>query len=76
MDEQSVGYVELESRAIESVGYHPPSRAMRVQFRSSGRTYEYAGVPRHVFEGLIRAESRGRYFAHHVRDRYPARMVD
>lgn len=71
----SLGHIELDSRAIESVGYHPPTRTLRVQFRAGGRTYEYANVPQSAFDSLMRADSRGRYFALHIRDRYASRVV-
>jgi hypothetical protein len=43
-------------------------------FRSGG-IYEYAGVPRDVYDELMSAPSKGRYFAACVRDRYPATRV-
>jgi hypothetical protein len=38
----------------------PPYRRLWVRF-TSGATYSYDGVPRDVFEGLLRASSAGHY---------------
>jgi hypothetical protein len=37
--------------------------------------YSYAGVPQGTFEWLLRAPSKGGYFARMINDRYPYRDV-
>ena len=36
-----------------------------------GPAYDYCGVPEAVFNGLLRASSKGSYYNDHIRDRYP-----
>lgn len=62
----------LNSSAISSVRYDPATRQLRITFHSSG-TYTYFGVPPEVYEGLMAAESAGRYFNRVIRPRYGLR---
>lgn len=66
--------IPLESEALSSVGYDPARRVLEVEF-TSGRVYQYFGVPQHEVERLLRAESRGAYFSERVRDRYEFEQV-
>jgi hypothetical protein len=42
---------------------------------TNGKTYIYEGVSRSVFDGLLSADSAGRYFNLNINGRYPAAMV-
>ncbi len=64
----------VDSSNIRSVGYDPASRTLEVEFHSGG-IYQYSGVPESVYQGLLRAVSKGSYFHDHVKDRYPVRQV-
>jgi lysyl-tRNA synthetase class 2 len=64
----------LSSSAIESVGFDPATNELEIEFRS-GSVHRYA-VPRRIHRELIGAESPGRYFAQHIRPRYPSWAVD
>ena len=59
----------VESTSIKSVGYDPEEEVLEVEFQS-GRVYQYIGVPRDVYAGLLAARSKGRYFGEFVRLRY------
>ncbi|HJT98012.1 MAG TPA: KTSC domain-containing protein [Rhodanobacteraceae bacterium] len=62
--------IRVSSSAIEAVGYDALSMQMKIRF-STGNTYDFCGVPQSVYEGLLRAASKGRYYNDHIRDRYP-----
>lgn len=62
--------IPVHSTAIDSIGYDAATRRMRIRF-VEGNTYDFCGVPLQVFDGLRTAASPGRYYAEHVRDRYP-----
>jgi hypothetical protein len=62
--------IRVASRAIAAVGYDPASGRMKIRF-VHGDVYDFCGVPAHVFEGLLDAPSKGRYYNEHIRDRYP-----
>jgi hypothetical protein len=59
-----------ESSMIKAVGYDPDARLLEVVFNNN-RIYHYEGVPPEVYEGLMAAESKGRYMLSEVIDVYP-----
>ncbi|HKS91957.1 MAG TPA: KTSC domain-containing protein [Tepidiformaceae bacterium] len=52
----------VESSTMDPVGYDPVTAQLCVRCLSSGEMYVYDAVPREVFEALLQAESKGRYF--------------
>ena len=65
----------VQSSAIEQISYDEREHALCATFRESGRTYIYQGVPQEIYDGLIFADSLGRYFNAHIRDCFPFREV-
>jgi hypothetical protein len=59
----------VESTSIASAGFHAQLNILEIEFRS-GAVYRYLEVPTGVFEGLQKAETKGRYFSQTIRDRY------
>ena len=55
---------------MRSVGYQPKSRILEIEF-DSGAVYQYLEVPAKIYEQLLRAESKGRYFNSEIREIYP-----
>ena len=70
MRRSDVQHYSVSSSAIRSVGYDPASGRMEIVFRSSPEAYVFCRVPQHVFEGLLHAGSKGRYYHDHIKDRY------
>lgn len=64
--------VQVESEAIDEIAYDPDRSAMFVRFAHGG-WYSYFAVPTEVYKNFIVAESHGRFFHEHIRDRYPYR---
>jgi hypothetical protein len=62
--------VAIESSALANVAYDNECATFRVEFRD-GTVYQYLGVPRDNYENLLRADSKGAYFNHHIRSRFP-----
>jgi KTSC domain len=62
--------IAVKSSAIRAVGYDPRTRVMKITFMQ-GNTYDFCGVPPEVYEGLIRAPSKGTYYNDYIKDRYP-----
>ena len=56
------------SSQIESVGYNPKTKELRVKFIKNGSLYSYSNVPSDVFVDLVYADSVGRYFAARVKN--------
>lgn len=61
----------VNSTTMRSVGYDSAEQILEIEF-ASGVVYEYLEVPAAVFEKLMAAESKGRYFNHEIRDDYTA----
>ena len=61
--------ITVESSMIHAVGYDQEKRILEIVF-NTGRTYQYADVPPEEYEGLLNAESKGRYFLANIRDVY------
>ncbi len=59
----------VNSSAISAVGYDPQSGIMSITFKQ-GKTYDFCGVPQHIYDGLISAGSVGSYYNSNIRDRY------
>jgi hypothetical protein len=64
----------MPSTAIRSLFYDAARSELWVTF-VTGRRYVYADVPPEVFEAFNIAESRGGFFNHEIRDRYPYREI-
>ena len=60
----------VDSTTMRSVGYEAKSRILEIEF-DSGAVYQYLGVPTRIYDDLMRAESKGRYFNNEIRDGYP-----
>ena len=59
----------LNSSLIASVAYHDDERALEIRLRS-GAGYRYLSVPREIFDGLLQAPSKGRFFNSVIRNHY------
>jgi hypothetical protein len=59
----------VSSEAISSVGYESVTSSLEIEFVGGG-VYCYYEVPRAVYEELMSADSHGKYFMAHIRDRY------
>jgi hypothetical protein len=64
----------VDSASIASIGFHADQRILEIEFRS-GALYRYFAVPPSIFEGLQKAESKGRYFSKSIRGRFEFRRL-
>lgn len=62
--------ITVESSMIHAVGYDAETRTLEVVF-NKGNIYRYQDVPPEVHEGLMNAESKGRYMRANIIDVYP-----
>ena len=65
----------VQSSALEQVSYDERAHTLRATFRETHRTYVYEDVPVEIYDGLIFADSLGRYFNCHIRDHFPFHEV-
>lgn len=59
----------VDSEAMREVDYDAKRRILRIRFADGG-WWRYFDVPLPAYDGLIGAESHGRYFHEHIRGRY------
>ena len=59
----------VESSNIQAVGYDEDKEILVLDF-NSGTTYQYENVPVGVYQGLMDAESIGKYFHKNIRSVY------
>ena len=67
--------MHVESSSIDSVGYDPVTQRLYVRFVESGAAYVYADVPESVFDQLLAAGSKGRYFNQMIRGAFSYRRL-
>ena len=60
----------VKSSNIESHAYDPETMTLELRFRGQSSTYSYANVPKHVYEGLISADSVGGYFHKRIKGQF------
>jgi hypothetical protein len=57
------------SSELHSVRYDDATNVLEVEFRTGG-VYQYFGVPRELYDALMAAESKGRFFNAIIKPRY------
>ena len=65
----------VESGDLAWVEYDEPMHILLIGFRNNDAEYEYAGVPRDVYESLMKAPSHGTYFHQHIKSRFQYRRI-
>lgn len=64
----------VDSAALESVDYDRQSQDLDIEL-TTGRIYRYFDVPPGVYEALMDADSKGRFYNDHIRDVYLCRRL-
>jgi hypothetical protein len=64
----------VESTTLATVAYDEAQELLQLEFCSRA-VYLYFGVPAAVYEALLRATSKGRYFNGTIRGRYSYRHI-
>lgn len=63
----------VTSSQVESIGYDAATKVLAVKFKSG--MYEYDGVPPEVHDGILKAESVGKFLGAHVKGKFQFRKV-
>jgi len=66
--------LHLESKLLKAAAYQHQSAFLELEFRS-GAVYRYYGVSALTYQQLLRADSKGRYFNRHIRNRFATLMI-
>lgn len=65
----------VSSSNIAEIGYDETSLIVQIRFLN-GTLYQYKGVPKHEYEGLINAPSIGSYLHHNYKNIYPYERIE
>jgi hypothetical protein len=68
-EEVAITIATVDSSNISSIGYDESSSTLQVEF-TNGTTYEYFDVPEILFEGLLDADSVGKFLAVNIKGSY------
>ena len=60
----------VKSGTLVAIGYDDSREILQLEFRSHA-VYRYFGVPGSVYEGLVAAPSKGRFFNGAIRGHFP-----
>ena len=66
---------DVESSNIKSVGYDKGTKTLELEFNNGG-VYHYFSVPIDVYEGLMGAYSKGKYFWKNIRKEFEYEKVE
>jgi hypothetical protein len=69
-----MNWVAVESSVFEAAAYLQSNRLLYLKFRS-GDIYRYFDFPAEEYTEFLSAESKGRYFAERIRDRYRYKQI-
>lgn len=58
----------VDSDAVDAIGYQ--NGTLSITWKG-GKTYIYPGVPAATYQGLMAAESKGKFIAMHIRKQHP-----
>lgn len=67
-------YTQVESTNVLGVGYEIGTCTLLVDFLNGSR-YIYSDVPPDVADGLVNADSVGKYLAKHVKGKYDYQRI-
>jgi hypothetical protein len=62
---------EFSDSPISQAEYDNETHQLQVWFRDSAETFTYQNVPTAIYEKLLSAASKSRYFELNIRGRYP-----
>jgi lysyl-tRNA synthetase class 2 len=65
----------VDSTAISDIRYDENHGKLFVTF-ADGDAYVYVGVPGEVHRSFLDCDSKGRFFAYEIRDRYPYNRLE
>lgn len=66
--------IRVISSDIASIGYDYENCILEIEFNSQS-LYRYFNVPKSIYEGLMHADSHGKYFHRNIRDIYPTQKI-
>lgn len=72
--EVDIPLTPCESSNLQAFGYHVASNTLDVLFKNGGH-FRFDGVPAETAQAFHKADSKGGFFAAHLRGKYPSRKL-
>lgn len=66
-----MNWLPLESEMLASVAYDADTQTLYLRFRKTGDVYRYFEFPAAEHQAFLDADSHGRFFLAHIRNKYP-----
>jgi hypothetical protein len=70
----AVSWKAVESGLFTAAAYRPDARQLYLRFRD-GNIYRYFDCTAEMYNSFLAAESKGRYFSSHIRNRFRYEQV-
>lgn len=64
-----INWINVKSSNLDSIAYDETFKFLFIKFHQGG-TYKYLGMPKNIFEELLKAESHGKYHAKHIKKNF------
>ena len=64
----------ITSASVAAIGYDSGTQTLEVEF-VKGSVYQYYGMPKHMYEEVMRAASKGGFVNTYIRNSYPYSRV-
>ena len=61
--------IPVTSTDIRAIGYDVDSQTLEIEF-NTGAVYQYSGVPSGEHDGIMAADSKGKYFHANIKNKY------
>ena len=61
--------IPVSSSEIVDIGYDPSSMTLEIGFKQEA-VYQYFDVPESIYQGFLRADSKGRFFHANIKNHY------
>jgi len=62
--------IPVTSSDIASIGYDDDSSTLEIEFHSGNNIYQYYGVPKFEYDGIMNASSHGKYLNQNIKNKY------
>lgn len=63
------GMTPISSSLLKAASYNEAAKVLTLQF-VKGDVYNYEGVSKELFDGLMSADSKGKFFRKNIRDQF------
>ena len=66
----TMNMINVDSSAIQSIGYDAQTKVMQVKFHKNPKTYNFCNVPPHIFNSFLNAPSKGTFYDTYIKGNY------